>query len=250
MTQPLTGVACEALSFRYRPTDRPMVFDCAFAAGAITAVMGPSGSGKSTLVSLIAGFERPAGGRIVIDGRNVTDLDPARRPVSCVFQENNLFAHLDVAANVGLGLSPSLRLGADDRKRLAGALEAVGLAGYETRKPGALSGGQRQRVAIARALVRARPVLILDEAFGSLGPALRNAMLDLVADLQQSTGMTVIMVSHDPDDARRIASDLVFLVDGAVEKQGGAETLLGAAANGAVRAYLGDDEGKKGSAER
>ena len=118
-------------------------------------------------------------------------------------------------------------------------LDAVGLAGYEKRKPGALSGGQRQRVAIARALVRARPVLILDEAFASLGPALRNAMLDLVADLHRSTGMTVIMVTHDPEDARRIAADLVFLDDGAVRAQGPVSELLGEGANGPLRTYLG-----------
>ena len=239
MTASSAGVACQALTFRYRPSDNPMVFDCAFRSGAITALMGPSGSGKSTLVALLAGFERAESGRILISDRDVTHVDPALRPVSCVFQDNNLFAHLDVAANVGIGISPALRLDDGDQVRLADALEAVGLGGYEKRKPGALSGGQRQRAAIARALVRARPVLILDEAFASLGPALRNAMLDLVADLHRSTGMTVIMVTHDPEDARRIAADLVFLDDGAVRAQGPVSELLGEGANGPLRTYLG-----------
>jgi len=234
-----TGVRCEALSFRYRPDEPAMRFDCAFAPGRVTSVMGPSGSGKSTLLALIAGFERAEGGRILIGDADVTRLPPARRPVSIVFQDNNLFAHLDVAANVGLGIAPDLRLDSAARGKLAEALDAVGLAGYETRKPGALSGGERQRVAIARALVRDRPVLMLDEAFGSLGPALRAAMLDLVADLHRRMAMTVIMVSHDPDDARRIASDLVFIDRGRVAVQGPTDRLLDDGENETVRAYLG-----------
>ena len=234
-----TTVRCEGLSFRYRPDAAPMHFDCVFAPVRVTAVMGPSGSGKSTLLALIAGFERADGGRILIGDADVTHLPPARRPVSIVFQDNNLFAHLDVAANVGLGIAPDLRLEAAARTRLAEALDAVGLAGYETRKPGALSGGERQRVAIARALVRDRPVLMLDEAFGSLGPALRAATLDLVADLHRRMAMTVIMVSHDPDDARRIASDLVFVDRGRIAAHGSADELLDAGENDIVRAYLG-----------
>ncbi|WP_306120341.1 MULTISPECIES: ATP-binding cassette domain-containing protein [unclassified Roseitalea] len=221
-----------------------MRFDCAFASAAITAVMGPSGSGKSTLISLIAGFERPLSGRVRIGGRDVTSLAPANRPVSCVFQENNLFAHLDVRTNVGLGISPRMRLDARDRARLSEALTRVGLAGYEARRPGELSGGERQRVALARALVRACPVLILDEAFGSLGPALRLSMLDLVADLHRSTAMTVIMVTHEPEDARRIARDVVFLAEGAVHAQGPLGNVLEMDDNGVVRAYLGRHQGR------
>ena len=238
-------VECRDVRFNYGTGGAPadeMAFDCRFPAAGITALMGPSGSGKSTLVSLIAGFERPAAGRIMIGGHDVTGLPPAQRPVSCVFQDNNLFAHLSVEANVGLGISPRLRLDAADRKRLADALDAVQLAGYGERKPGALSGGERQRVAIARALVRAKPVLILDEAFGSLGPALRDSMLDLVASLHQETGMTIIMVTHEPDDARRVAGDVVFLSGARVTAHGPVGKILGEEGPEAVRAYLGTRE--------
>src|SRR5690606_13784007 len=128
-------------------------------------------------------------------------LAPARRPVSMVFQENNLFAHLSVEANVGLGRSPALKLAADDRRQVSEALARTGLSGKEKRLPAELSGGERQRVALSRALVRERPVLLLDEPFASLGPALRREMLDLVRDLQAERGMTILMVSHHPDDA-------------------------------------------------
>ncbi|MCR9121530.1 MAG: ATP-binding cassette domain-containing protein [Phyllobacteriaceae bacterium] len=232
-------VTCDGLKFRYGADAPPMRFDCTFAPRTITAVMGPSGSGKSTLLSLIAGFERAASGRILIGDENITAHAPGQRPVSCVFQDNNLFAHLDVATNVALGISPDRKRSTEERSRVAAALEAVNLAGYDARMPGSMSGGERQRVAIARALVRERPVLLLDEAFGSLGPALRDTMLDLVADLQRRTAMTVIMVSHDPADARRIATDLVFLKDGTVAAQGPVGELLDGHANAEVNAYLG-----------
>jgi len=232
-------VSCNDLVFRYGPDAAPMRFDCTFAPRTITAVMGPSGSGKSTLLSLIAGFERVSSGRILIGNDDVTALPPSGRPVSCVFQDHNLFAHLDVATNVALGISPRMKRSAEDEARVAEALDAVGLSGYGPRMPGSMSGGERQRVAIARALVRERPVLLLDEAFGSLGPALRESMLDLVADLQRRTAMTVIMVSHDPADARRIATDLVFLNDGTVGAHGPVSELLNGHANAEVNAYLG-----------
>src|SRR5690606_7218770 len=150
------AVRCEGVRFSYG--EAPMEFDIDLTAGAIAALMGPSGSGKSTLLSLVAGFETPQAGRILIGGRDVTGDQPASRPVSMVFQENNLFGHLDVAANVGLGRSPALRLSPADREAVAAALDRVGLAGKERRLPRELSGGERQRVALARVLVRDRPV--------------------------------------------------------------------------------------------
>ena len=138
------------------------------------------------------------------------------RPVTMVFQDHNLFAHLDVKTNVGLGISPALKLTPADHERIATALERVGLTGFEHRLPGQLSGGERQRVAIARALVRDKPVLLLDEPFAALGPALRREMLDLVAEIHREKAMTVLIVTHQPEDARHAASRTAFVHQGRI----------------------------------
>ncbi|WP_313057847.1 ATP-binding cassette domain-containing protein, partial [Agrobacterium cavarae] len=125
-------------------------FDTSFEEAKVTAVVGPSGSGKSTLLNLVAGFEKPTGGRVLIGAEDMGGRDPSERPISLIFQDNNLFAHLDIATNIGLGISPSLRLTQDDKAKIASALERVGLAGFEKRLPSSMSGGERQRAALAR----------------------------------------------------------------------------------------------------
>lgn len=189
--------------------------DLGVAAGSRVAVIGPSGSGKSTLLSLVGGFLAPDRGRIRLDGQDITALPPGRRPVSTLFQDQNLFPHLTVAQNVGLGLRPDLRLSEPQRARVAQVLSEVGLEGMEARRPANLSGGQQGRVALARVLLRARPVLLLDEAFSAFGPALKAEMLDLLSRIADQTDATVLMVTHDPDDARRFAPQTI-LVDGGV----------------------------------
>lgn len=238
MTEP-TALTLDDVRFSYGGADAAMAFNASFDPAKITALMGPSGSGKSTLVALIAGFESPQSGRILAGGSDITGHSPADRPLTIVFQDNNLFAHLSVNDNVALGLSPALKLDRHDRQRRATALDRVGLATYGDRKPAELSGGERQRVAIARALVRERPILILDEAFGSLGPALRQSLLELVATEQARTNMTVIMVTHEPEDARRIAERTVFLEAGRVVAEGPTAEILGSDAPSQVRHYLG-----------
>lgn len=230
-------VRLEEAAFSYDSS--AMLFDVAFEASSITAVMGPSGSGKSTLLHLIAGFETPQSGRIMIGETDVTALPPSARPVSMIFQENNLFAHLDVEKNVGLGRSPSLTLSPDDRDLVSDALSRTGLAGKEHRLPRELSGGERQRVALARALVRNRPVLLLDEAFGSLGPALRQDMLDLLTSVQSERRMTILFVTHQPEDARRIADRIVFLENGHITATGRAEEFFAADGPEGFRRYIG-----------
>ena len=231
----------DALSVRLG--DMHFRFSLEVAAGECVAVIGPSGAGKSTLLALIAGFESPESGHVAIGGRDVSDLEPALRPVSIVFQEHNLFPHLDVAANVGLGLHPALRLKPEDRAEIDRALERVGLAGLNRRRPGQLSGGQRQRVALARALVRHRPVLLLDEPFAALGPALRHEMLDLLSALRRDRGLAVLMVSHHPADARHIAERTAFVHGGRILELGETDRVLDASRSPELRAYLGDAPG-------
>ena len=195
-------------------------FDCILPGGEITAVVGPSGSGKSTLLNLVAGFERPDVGRVLIGGEEVTERHPSERPVSLVFQDNNLFSHLDLASNVGLGISPSLRLSASEKSAVDEALQRVGLAGFGKRLPATLSGGERQRAAFARALVRRKPVLLLDEPFAALDPELRTSMRALLKELHQETGNTVLIVTHDPEEVQRTADHVLTLKGGEIVASG------------------------------
>lgn len=229
----------EGLTFRYE--DMEMVFDLTVERGACLAVLGPSGAGKSTLLSLIAGFDQPLAGRVLIGGEDVTDWKPAERPVTSLFQEHNLFAHLTAEENVGLGVDPGLRLDAVHWAQIKEALARVDLEGLERRRPAQLSGGQRQRVALARSLVREKPLLLLDEPFSALDPGLRLEMLDLVQQLQRERGLTVVMVSHNPDDALRIAGQSAFLHAGRVLAAGPTRALLEAAGPPELRAFLGPD---------
>ena len=180
----------------------------------LTAVIGPSGGGKSTLLAAVAGFLTPRAGRIRWDGDDITVRQPGDRPVTMLFQDNNLFPHLTIAQNVGLALAPRLRLTVAQQEQVAVALAAVGLEGMGDRKPRALSGGQQGRAALARALLADRPVVLLDEAFAALGPSLRHEMLTLVRDRLVGQGRTVIVVTHDPQDARDFADQVVLVADG------------------------------------
>jgi thiamine transport system ATP-binding protein len=178
------------------------------------AVIGPSGAGKSTLLAALCGFAPLTSGRIFWEGVDITNAAPGARPMTMLFQDNNLFPHLTVLQNVGLGLRPDLRLGPAERERVEGALGRVDLARFTDVKPGQLSGGQQSRVALARVLVQARPLVLLDEPFAALGPALRNEMLDLVRDTVAQTGAAMVMVTHAPEDVRRIADEVIFVEGG------------------------------------
>ncbi len=191
-------------------------FNFDVARGEFVAVIGPSGAGKSTLLSVIAGFDTPQSGHILLDGKDMTGTSPSERPVTMVFQDHNTFAHLDLWTNVALGISPSLELDAAQNQAVDDALARTGLAALARRKPGEVSGGERQRVAIARALLRDEPILLLDEPFAALGPALRREMLDLVKELQKEKDYTVMLVSHHPDDALYAATRTAFLSNGQI----------------------------------
>ncbi|KQV20391.1 thiamine ABC transporter ATP-binding protein [Rhizobium sp. Root1203] len=208
------GIEMRAVGLRLG--GRAFFFDCELPAAAVIAVTGASGAGKSTFLNLLAGFDVPAQGRILIAGQDVGAVHPAARPVSLVFQDNNLFAHLDVFTNVGLGIDPAMKLLPTDRSSIFSALDKVGLGGFDKRMPATLSGGERQRVAFARALVRRRPVLLLDEPFAALDPSLRNDMAALLLEMHRESVNTVVMVSHDPEEVRRIADHAIFIEHGRV----------------------------------
>ncbi|KJZ19448.1 thiamine ABC transporter ATP-binding protein [Loktanella sp. S4079] len=212
--------------------------DFAFRERAITGVIGPSGVGKSTFLSAIAGFFAPASGRILWQGNDMVSLPPAKRPVSILFQDNNLFPHLTVTQNVGLGLSPTLRLSDGDRSRVDTVLKQVGLGRLGDRKPAALSGGQQSRAALARVLLADRPVVLLDEPFSALGPGLKDEMLDLVGAMLAENGRTVIMVTHDPNDAKRIADEVVLVAEGVAHSPVPTHEIFENPPQ-ALRAYLG-----------
>ncbi|MBL9056157.1 MAG: ATP-binding cassette domain-containing protein [Rhodobacteraceae bacterium] len=219
-----------------RQDDFRLQADLTVPVGARVAVIGPSGAGKSTLLMAVAGFFAPAAGRVLWDGQDLAGRAPGDRPLSILFQDQNLFPHLTLAQNLGLGLRADLRLDAGQRARVEEALQRVGLAGMGARKPAQLSGGQVGRAALARALLRERPLLLLDEPFAALGPALKAEMLDLVAEL--ADGATVLMVTHDPADARRFADQTILVADGIAHAPRPTAQLF-ADPPPALRAYLG-----------
>ncbi len=206
--------------------------------GSSVALLGPSGGGKSTLLAGIAGFLAPQSGRVLWEGQDLGPLPPGRRPISILFQDSNLFPHLTALQNVALGLRPSLRPRQEERARASEALDRVGLAGLEERRPAQLSGGQQARAALARVLVQDRPLVLMDEPFGALGPALKSEMLDLTRDVLARRGATILMVTHDPDDAAAFAAMVIVVADGRAEAARPTGAVL-ADPPPALRAYLG-----------
>ena len=185
--------------------------------GAHLAVIGPSGAGKSTLLSVIAGFAPKAQGRILWEDRDIASLPPWDRPVATLFQDANLFPHLTIAANVALALDPRGKITPAIRARVEEMLSAVGLAGFGPRKPGALSGGQQSRAALARVLLQDRPLVLLDEPFAALGPGLKDEMLHLAARLLREAGRAMLLVTHDPAEARAVADGIILVTEGRID---------------------------------
>ncbi|MFH4747624.1 thiamine ABC transporter ATP-binding protein [Vibrio harveyi] len=206
--------------------------------GQIVSLMGPSGAGKSTLLALVAGFINPDQGDILVDGESIVSKEPYLRPFSMLFQEHNLFAHLSVRDNIGLGLHPGLKLTTDQELLVEQAAMQVGVAEYLDRLPEHLSGGQRQRVALARCFVQPHPMWLLDEPFSALDPVLREEMLTLVKQLAAERGITVLMVTHHLSDARAIASHFAFVAGGQVEASGEIRELNALHCSEALKAFV------------
>ena len=197
----------------------PMTFDLQVAAGERIAIVGPSGAGKSTLLNLIAGFVLPTQGNIWLNGENHTRSAPYERPVSMLFQENNLFPHLTVQQNLALGLKTSLKLTALEQDQIEQVADAVGLTSFLSRLPNSLSGGQKQRVALARCLLRDKPILLLDEPFSALDPELRLEMLNLIDELCHSKNLTLLLVTHQPSELTGKVDRMLRIENGRISQQ-------------------------------
>lgn len=201
--------------------------DLSIQEGQFTALLGPSGCGKSTLLRIIAGLETPDQGRLLINGVDATELEPAQRGLSMVFQSYALFPHLSVADNILFGLKVRRADRKQQQERLRDALALTNLEGLEERKPGQLSGGQRQRVALARSIVSGHRICLMDEPLSNLDAKLRHTVRHEIRALQQRLGLTVVYVTHDQTEAMGMADHVVLLNAGRIEQQGAAQALYG-----------------------
>lgn len=209
------------------------------AEGEFFSLLGPSGCGKTTLLRCIAGFERPTGGSIRIDGRPMDGVPANRRPTNMVFQSYAIFPHLDVAANVGYGLRRLGLRGAEAARRVEEALAMVDLAGYGGRASHALSGGQRQRVALARALAMRPRVLLLDEPLSALDKKLREQMQEELRRLQRAVGVTFVLVTHDQEEALVLSDRIAVMFGGRIAQVAAPEALYRRPASRRVAAFIG-----------
>lgn len=217
-------IALNQLIYQYQ--DTRFSFDFEVKQGEMVAILGPSGAGKSTLLNLIAGFISSESGSLVLNHQEMTREDPKFRPISMLFQENNLLMHLTVERNIALGITSALKLTKSHKQQVLKIAKEMGLDTLLERLPSTLSGGQRQRVALARCLVQKRPILLLDEPFSSLDPALRQDMLSLVKNYCERDNITLLMVSHHLDDARFITPRSIVIDDGHVIYDGKTSVLM------------------------
>ena len=179
----------------------------------IYAVVGPSGAGKSTFLNLISGFASISSGSILWNGQEISNLPPAKRSVSILFQDNNLFPHLSVWRNLALAVTHWPKISRDNEEKLKAVMSEVGILGLENRKPSQLSGGQQSRVALARVLLQKNKILLLDEPFSALGPSLKDQMFELIKKIAKNKKLLVLMVTHEPADAKKVASQTLVVKD-------------------------------------
>ena len=208
--------------------------------GTLVTLLGPSGCGKTTTLRMLAGLERPSAGRILIGGKDVTNLPANERDVSMVFQSYALFPHMSVLDNVAYGLESSGLKRAAARVKAEEGLELVGLAGYGHRLPAELSGGQQQRVAVARALVLRPQVLLLDEPLSNLDARLRRRVRTEIRELQQRLGFTAVYVTHDQDEALAVSDQIIVMQDGRIAQSGSPRALYEAPASAFIADFMGE----------
>ena len=204
----------------------------------MTTLLGASGEGKSTLLHLLGGYLKGIGS-VSYNGEEFSRMAPFERPISTLFQSDNLFPQLTVWQNVAVGLEPSMKLNHEQREKVAWALEQTQLLAKQTQYPHALSGGQAQRVAIARVLVRKKPILLLDEPFSALDPMLREEMLNLVNEVTQQFQLTTVFVSHLPAEALQVGGRVMLIADGRVVAHEAADILASELLPETFSRYLG-----------
>jgi spermidine/putrescine transport system ATP-binding protein len=232
-------IALESLRRRYAAGMAVDGINLTVERGEVFSLLGPSGCGKTTTLRLIAGFDPPDSGRVRLEGRDVTNLPPQRRPVNTVFQNYALFPHLTVWENVAFGPRARGLPAADIRRRVAEALAVVQLEPLARRRPHELSGGQQQRVALARALVNRPVALLLDEPLAALDPFLRRSVQGELKRIQRELGLTVLMVTHDQEEALALSDRLAVMRAGRIEQVGTPRQLYDAPTNPFVAEFLG-----------
>jgi putative spermidine/putrescine transport system ATP-binding protein len=244
------AVEFRGVSKRFAETTAVDGIDLTVGKGEFFSMLGPSGSGKTTCLRMIAGFEEPSEGRVLLEGRDVTGVPPYDRDVNTVFQDYALFPHMSVGDNVAYGLMVR-KVNSDERgRRVADALRMVRLDEFEPRKPSQLSGGQRQRVALARALVNQPSVLLLDEPLGALDLKLRQQMQIELKAIQRRVGLTFIYVTHDQEEALTMSDRLAVLNSGKVEQVGTPADVYEKPATSFVAGFVGVSNVLSGEAAR
>ena len=234
-----TPVQCRQVHLAYGATEVLKGVSLDIAPGEFFALLGPSGSGKSTLLRLIAGFNRPSQGQLLVDGVDIGALEPWQRNIGMVFQSYALWPHLSVWDNVAFGLVERRVPKARQRERVAQALDLVGLVDHAQRRPGQLSGGQQQRVALARTLVIEPQVLLLDEPLSNLDKSLRVQMRQELLALQRRLGITTIFVTHDQEEAMATADRMAVLQQGVLQQVGTPQQLYDEPVNAFVASFVG-----------
>jgi spermidine/putrescine transport system ATP-binding protein len=233
------GVRLDAVVKRFGDFTAVGGVDLDIESGEFFTLLGPSGCGKTTSLRMIAGFEDPTEGRVLIDGDDVSDLPPYRRPTNTVFQSYALFPHLSVERNVAFGLERSKVDKQEIRRRVGEELERVGLEGEAQRKPRQLSGGQQQRVALARALVNRPAVLLLDEPLGALDLKLRKRLQLELKGIQRDVGITFVYVTHDQEEALTMSDRIAVMNRGLVEQVAGPEEVYARPETTFVAGFIG-----------